>query len=70
MQGKILLPVRLDIFFRALDFLVNRRLFRRNLRFREKIKDIVINRRKQELVLSLERNLLNDAINSNKLIIY
>lgn len=37
---------------------------------REKIKDIVINRRKQELVLSLERNLLNDAINSNKLIIY
>lgn len=36
----------------------------------EKIKDIIINRRKQELILSLERNLLNDAISSDKLIIY
>lgn len=37
---------------------------------RKKIKDIMISRRKQELVTSLERNLLNDAISSNKLIIY
>lgn len=37
---------------------------------REKIKDIILNHRKQELISSLERNLLNDAIGSNKLIIY
>lgn len=35
-----------------------------------RIKELVISRRKQELLATLERNLLNDAINDNKLIIY
>ncbi len=34
------------------------------------IRDIILSKRKQELITSLERNLLNDAIGSDKLIIY
>lgn len=37
---------------------------------RSKIRDIILSKRKQELIASLERNLLNDAIGSDKLIIY
>ena len=37
---------------------------------RGKIKNIILSRRKQELITSLERNLLEDAITSDKLIIY
>ena len=34
---------------------------------REKIKEIIISRRKQELLLNLQRDILNDALNNNKL---
>ena len=37
---------------------------------RDRIRNHILNRRKQELILSLERNLLNDAILSEKFIIY
>ena len=37
---------------------------------RPRIRDVILSRRKQELITSLERNLLNDAIGSDKLIIY
>ena len=37
---------------------------------RERIRNHILNRRKQELVTSLERNLLNDAIVSEKFVIY
>jgi len=37
---------------------------------REKIEDIILSRRKQELLTNLERNLLNEAKSSGKLIIY
>lgn len=37
---------------------------------RGSIRDMILSRRKQELLISLERNLLNDAIGSEKLIIY
>ncbi len=37
---------------------------------RSSIRDIILSKRKQELITSLERNLLNDAISSNKLILY
>ena len=37
---------------------------------RERIRDVILSRRKQDLITSLERNLLNDAIGSDKLIIY
>lgn len=37
---------------------------------RERIRNHILNRRKQELLSSLERNLLNDAIVSEKFIIY
>lgn len=33
----------------------------------EKIKEIIISRRKQELLLNLQRDILNDALNNNKL---
>lgn len=36
----------------------------------ERIKESILSKRKQELISSLERNLLNDAMNNNKLIIY
>ncbi len=36
----------------------------------KKIKDIILSKRKQELILNLERNLLNDALDDNKLVIY
>ena len=32
-----------------------------------KIKEIIISRRKQELLLNLQRDILNDALNNNKL---
>ncbi len=35
-----------------------------------RIKEILLSKRKQELISSLERNLLNDAMSSNKLLIY
>ena len=37
---------------------------------RERIRNHILNRRKQELIASLERNLLNDAIVSEKFVIY
>lgn len=37
---------------------------------KERIKEVILSRRKQELLATLERNLLNDAINANKFIIY
>lgn len=37
---------------------------------RDMIRDVILSRRKQELLTSLERNLLNDAIGSEKLKIY
>ncbi len=37
---------------------------------RSSIRDIIISKRKQDLIVSLERNLLNDALSSDKLIIY
>ena len=37
---------------------------------RDRIRDVILSRRKQELLTSLERNLLNDAIGSEKLKIY
>ncbi len=37
---------------------------------RARIRDAILSRRKQELLISLERNLLNDAIGSEKLKIY
>lgn len=37
---------------------------------RNRIKEVILSRRKQELIATLERNLLNDAMNSSKLIIY
>lgn len=37
---------------------------------RPRMKELILSRRKQELLSTLERNLLNDAINDNKLIIY
>lgn len=37
---------------------------------KERIRNHILNRRKQELIASLERNLLNDAIVSEKFIIY
>ena len=33
----------------------------------EKIKEIIISRRKQELLLNLQRDILNDALDNNKL---
>ena len=33
----------------------------------EKIKEIIISRRKQELLSNLQRDILNDALNNNKL---
>lgn len=36
----------------------------------ERIKESILSKRKQELISSLERNLLNDALNNNKLLIY
>ncbi|MFA6676034.1 MAG: hypothetical protein WCS34_00390 [Bacteroidales bacterium] len=36
----------------------------------EKIKEIIISRRKHQLILDLERNLLNNAIDNNNLLIY
>ena len=33
----------------------------------EKIREIIISRRKQELVSNLQRDILNDALNNNKL---
>ena len=33
----------------------------------EKIKEIIISRRKQELLMNLQRDILNDALNNNKL---
>ena len=33
----------------------------------EKIKEIIISRRKQELLANLQRDILNDALNNNKL---
>ncbi len=36
----------------------------------ERIKEIILSKRKQELLTSLERNLLDDAISSGKLLIY
>ena len=37
---------------------------------RDRIRNLILSRRKQELVTSLERNVLNDAIASDKFIIY
>lgn len=37
---------------------------------RNKMKEVILSRRKQELLTTLERNLLNDAMNSSKFIIY
>ena len=37
---------------------------------RERIRDVILSRRKQALLMSLERNLLNDAVGSEKLKIY
>lgn len=37
---------------------------------RERIEDIILSRRKQELITNLERNLLNDAKSSGKLTVY
>ena len=34
------------------------------------IRDVILNKRKQELIKSLERNLLEDAVSTNRLIIY
>ena len=33
----------------------------------EKIREIIISRRKQELISNLQRDILNDALNNNKL---
>ncbi len=37
---------------------------------RKSVRDFILSKRKQELITSLERNLLNDAVSSDKLIIY
>ncbi len=37
---------------------------------RSSIRDFILSKRKQDLITSLERNLLNDALSSDKLIIY
>ena len=34
------------------------------------IKESILSKRKQELIANLERNLLEDALNNNKLVIY